>query len=291
MIQANVAAAETCEARRVPLLYRVHDAPALDRAEALKEFLATLDINLALGTRLRPSQFNQILKRVEGTVHAQLVNEVVLRSQSQAEYAPDNLGHFGLNLRRYAHFTSPIRRYADLVVHRALIRAEGLGEGGLTDAEIEALPAIGEEISATERRSMLAERETVDRLIASWLADSVGATFEGRIGGVTKAGLFIRLDGSGADGFAPISTLSSEYMIYDEAAHALVGETSGVTFRLGDRVTVRLEEAAPVSGALRFELIEHEATASPSRRRAAAASRRRHQRRGGGRTPSRRGRS
>ncbi|MCF3935522.1 ribonuclease R [Acuticoccus sp. M5D2P5] len=266
MIQANVAASETCEAKRIPLLYRIHDAPGLDKIDALREFLATLEIRLARGTRMRPSHFNDILSRVEGTPNAQLVNEVILRSQSQAEYSPDNLGHFGLNLRRYAHFTSPIRRYADLIVHRALIRAEGLGEDGLTDDEIASLTVIGEEISATERRSMLAERDTIDRLIAGWLADKVGATFEGRIAGVTKSGLFVKLAESGGDGFIPISMLANEYMIYDEDAHELVGETSGVTYRLGDRVTVRLMEAAPISGALRFEIEDHEATAAPKKR-------------------------
>ncbi|WP_108659145.1 ribonuclease R [Acuticoccus kandeliae] len=266
MIQANVSASETCETARMAHLYRVHDAPGLEKLDALREFLLTLDIRLARGTRMRPSHFNDILTRVEGTPNAQLVNEVVLRSQSQAEYAPDNLGHFGLNLRRYAHFTSPIRRYADLIVHRALIRAEGLGSDGLSDEEIEELPAIGEAISATERRSMLAERDTIDRLIAGWLAEKIGTVFEGRITGVTRAGLFVKLDDSGGDGFIPISTLSAEYMIHDENAHALVGETSGVTFRLGDTVHVRLVEAAPLSGALRFEIVEHEATAEPRRR-------------------------
>ncbi|MBJ3777655.1 ribonuclease R [Acuticoccus mangrovi] len=266
MIQANVAAAETCEKAKIPLLYRIHDAPGPEKVDALAEFLATLDIRFAKGTRMRPDHFNWILDKVQGTPHAQLVNEVVLRTQSQAEYAPDNLGHFGLNLRRYAHFTSPIRRYADLVVHRALIRAEGLGKDGLSDEEIAELPEIGEAISATERRSMVAERETLDRLIAGWLAEHVGATFAGRIGGVTKAGLFIRLSETGGDGFVPISTLGAEFMIYDEAAHALVGERTGTTFRLGDDVTVRLLEAAPFSGALRFEIIDHETSAPAARR-------------------------
>ncbi|MEM6849273.1 MAG: RNB domain-containing ribonuclease, partial [Pseudomonadota bacterium] len=175
------------------------------------------------------------------------------------------LGHFGLNLRRYAHFTSPIRRYSDLIVHRALIRALGLGEDGLTDAEMADLTAIGEATSATERRSMQAERETIDRLIAAWLADKVGADFEGRISGVTKAGLFIKLSESGADGFVPISTLLAEYLVYDDVAHALIGEESGTTFRLGDDVTVRLLEAAPLSGGLRFDIVRHEGTAAPRR--------------------------
>ncbi|MEM8852752.1 MAG: ribonuclease R [Pseudomonadota bacterium] len=265
MIQANVAAAETCEAAKVPILYRVHDAPSDDKLDALREFLATLDIKLAKGTRLRPEHFNAILARVSGTAHQHIVNEVVLRSQRQAEYAPDNLGHFGLNLRRYAHFTSPIRRYADLIVHRALIRAEGLGKDGLTDEEIEELGSIGEAISATERRSMVTERETVDRLIAGWLSDKVGTVMEGRIAGVTRAGLFVKLDDSGGDGFVPISTLSAEYLVHDDTTHALIGQVTGVTYRLGDAVSVRLAEAAPLSGALRFEVVEHEATA-PRRR-------------------------
>ncbi|MEM7693595.1 MAG: ribonuclease R [Pseudomonadota bacterium] len=271
MIQANVAAALTAEKAGLGILYRVHDAPALDKVDALREFLGTLDIRLARGTRLRPEHFNGILAKVDGTPHAQLVNEVVLRTQAQAEYSPQNLGHFGLNLRRYAHFTSPIRRYADLIVHRAIIRAENLGNDGLTDAEIAELGAIGTEISATERRSMVAERETIDRLIAAHLADSVGATFPGRIAGVTKAGLFIKLSDTGADGFIPISTLGLEYMIYDETQHALIGEASGTAFRLGDTVVVRLLEAAPVSGALRFEIVEHDAGPKIRRPRRAPA--------------------
>ncbi|MEM0909032.1 MAG: ribonuclease R [Pseudomonadota bacterium] len=259
MIQANVAAAETAEAAGLPLLYRVHDAPSLQKVEGLREFLATLDIKLAKGTRLRPEHFNAILSRVAGTPQAQIVNDVVLRAQAQAEYAPDNLGHFGLNLRRYAHFTSPIRRYADLIVHRALIRAQKLGDDGLTDDEMAALGQIGADISATERRSMTAERETIDRLIAGWLKGSVGATFAGRIAGVTKAGLFIRLDDTGADGFVPVSTIAAEYLVYDETHHALIGADTGHAYRLGDPVAVRLLEAAPLSGGLRFEIVDHEA--------------------------------
>ena len=266
MIQSNVAAAETCEKAGIPLLYRIHDQPSLEKIDLLKEFLATLELKLARAVGVRPSDFNGILAKVAGTQNAQLVNEVILRSQAQAEYAPDNIGHFGLSLRRYAHFTSPIRRYADLVVHRALIRAEGLGKDGLTDEAIEELGQIGTEISQTERRSMVAERETTDRLIAQWLVDKVGATFEGRIGGVTKAGLFVKLNDTGADGFVPISTLGNEFMIYDEAAQALIGEATGTTFRLGDDVTVRLMEAAPFSGALRFDVIDHQPTAKLQRK-------------------------
>src|SRR6201999_4436491 len=173
-----------------------------------------------------------------------------------AEYSSENYGHFGLNLRRYAHFTSPIRRYADLVVHRALIRALGRGEGPLADSETpESLSEVAAHISLTERRAMKAERETVDRLIAHHLVDRIGATFQGRISGVTRAGLFVRLDDTGADGLVPIRSLGTEYFNYDETRHALVGSRSGAMHRLGDVVDVRLVEAAPVAGALRFELL------------------------------------
>ncbi len=255
MIQANVAAAETLEAKRSPLVYRVHDQPSLTKLESLREFLSSLDLKIAKQGNLKPEIFNQILGKVADTPNQHLVNEVVLRSQSQAEYSPVNIGHFGLNLRRYAHFTSPIRRYADLIVHRALIRALGLGDDGLPDGIEERLDRIAADISAAERRAMVAERETIDRLIADWLSDQIGATFRGRIGGVTKSGLFVKLEKTGADGFVPISTLGAEYFAYDEARHALVGSRSGETFQLGDSVEVRLVEVAPLAGALRFEII------------------------------------
>ncbi|WP_375463991.1 ribonuclease R [uncultured Methylobacterium sp.] len=256
MIQANVAAAETLEAARQALIYRVHDEPAIEKMRGLGEVLASIGIKLPKEGALRPALFNRILAGVAGTEHAVFINEVVLRSQAQAVYAAENLGHFGLNLRRYAHFTSPIRRYADLVVHRALIAAGRLGPDGLSpDVSVADLAQIGEQISAAERRAMAAERETIDRLIAHHLADRVGATFSGQIAGVTRAGLFIKLAETGADGFVPISTLGADYFRHEEARHALVGERTGETFRLGDRVEVRLVEAAPVAGALRFELL------------------------------------
>ncbi|RVD08899.1 ribonuclease R, partial [Mesorhizobium sp. M2A.F.Ca.ET.029.05.1.1] len=213
MIQANVAAAETLEGKKEPLVYRIHDAPSLAKQESLREFLQTLSLSLARGAQMRPSQFNGILERVRGADNEALVNEVVLRSQSQAEYSPKNIGHFGLNLRRYAHFTSPIRRYADLIVHRGLISALGLGPGGLTQQEADRLEEVAALISATERRAMAAERDTVDRLIAAYLAERVNDTFDARISGVTKAGLFVQLPQYGADGFIPVSTLGGDYYI------------------------------------------------------------------------------
>jgi ribonuclease R len=256
MILANVAAAETLEKKTLPLIYRVHDEPTFEKVHALQEFLKTLDLPFAKSGVLRPSMFNRVLAQVKGHDAESLVNEVVLRSQAQAEYSAENYGHFGLNLRRYAHFTSPIRRYADLVVHRALIRSLGLGEGALPEAETaERLSEVAAEISVTERRAMKAERETADRLIAHFLADRIGATFQGRISGVTRAGLFVKLADTGADGLIPIRTLGTEYFNYDETRHALVGSRSGAMHRLGDVVDVRLVEAAPVAGALRFELL------------------------------------
>ena len=255
MIQANVAAAETLEARRQPLVYRVHDTPSLAKQESLREFLATIGMSLARGPQLRPEQFNQILARVRGADHEGLVNEVVLRSQSQAVYAPANLGHFGLNLAKYAHFTSPIRRYADLIVHRALIKALNLGPGGLTIAEEGQLEEVAALISAAERRAMAAERDTVDRLIAGFLSGRIGQTFDGRITGVTKAGLFVQLPTYGADGFIPISSLGNEYFLFDEAAHALYGDRSGRGYRLGDAVEVKLVEATPLAGSMRFQML------------------------------------
>jgi ribonuclease R len=271
MILANVAAAEMLEKKNLPLIYRVHDEPTLEKVHNLQEFLKTLDLPFAKSGALSPALFNRVLAQVKGHDSEPLVNEVVLRSQAQAEYAAENYGHFGLNLRRYAHFTSPIRRYADLVVHRALIRGLGLGEGALPETEtVETLSEVAAQISVTERRAMKAERETADRLIAHFLADRIGATFQGRISGVTRAGLFVKLSDTGADGLIPIRTLGTEYFNYDETRHALVGTRSGAMHRLGDVVDVRLVEAAPVAGALRFELLSEGRVISRGRKREGA---------------------
>ncbi|WP_295723965.1 ribonuclease R [uncultured Bartonella sp.] len=255
MIQANVSAAETLKSKHQPLIYRIHDQPSLAKQEGLREFLHSLGLSLSRSAELTPERFNKILEHVKDTDQQELVNQVVLRTQSQAEYAPENIGHFGLNLRNYAHFTSPIRRYADLTVHRALIRSLKFGNDGLTDEEEKNLDEIAVAISLTERRAMAAERETIDRLVAHFLADKIGAEFTGRIAGVTKSGLFISLDRLGADGFTPISTLATDYYIFDEARHALIGQKSHKGYQLGDSVNVRLVEAQPIAGALRFEML------------------------------------
>jgi ribonuclease R len=255
MIAANVAAAETLEAKRSPLIYRIHDSPSKEKLAALGEFLNTIGIKLPKSGTLKPAQFNRILADTRATPTAELVGEVILRSQAQAQYNPGNFGHFGLNLRRYAHFTSPIRRYADLTVHRALVRAIDAGPDGLTDTEMSELEEIAGHISDTERRAMAAERETADRLIAAYLADRIGAKFQARVSGLVRTGLFVRLIETGADGFVPASSIGHEYFFHDEVRQALVGEDTGLAYRLGDPVEVRLVEAIPTAGALRFEML------------------------------------
>ena len=269
MILANVAAAETLEAAHSPLLYRAHDAPSVEKLNDLVEFLGTIGVKLAKGDRVRPSHFNGVLGRVRGQAIEALVNEVVLRAQAQAEYSHENYGHFGLNLRRYAHFTSPIRRYADLIVHRALIRALGLGDGGLNDMR-------GGRTGA-DRRAHFGCRaagdggRTRDGRPACRGASGrrVGAMFEGRIAGVTRVGLFVKLSETGADGFVPAATLGDDYFRFEEATRALVGTRTSETFRLGGTVKVRLVEAAPFAGALRFEIVR----AQRAKTRGAGASR------------------
>ncbi len=265
MIQANVAAAETLESKKTPVAFRIHEPPSAEKLKGLRDFLETLDLKVPHAGELKPAAFNRILAKAKTMPVPELINEVVLRAQAQAEYNPQNAGHFGLHLARYAHFTSPIRRYADLLVHRALVRALKLGDGGLDDSEIPKFAEVCRAISDAERRAMAAERETVDRLIAHHLADRIGATFEGRIAGVTRSGLFVKLKDTGADGFIPVSTLGSDFFNHIEAAHALVGNRTGETYSLGDNVSVRLVEAIASAGALRFEMLSEgkRGTAAP----------------------------
>ncbi|WP_309629116.1 ribonuclease R [Brevundimonas sp.] len=255
MVQANVCAAETLEAKKTPLIFRVHDTPSQEKVFNLADFLSTIDKPWNKGEAPTTKRFNKLLDETRDGPHAEVVNEVVLRSQMQAIYSPENVGHFGLNLDRYAHFTSPIRRYSDLIVHRGLIRALNLGSDGLTDREIAELPAIADQVTLTERRSMAAERDAMDRYVAAFLQDRVGATFTGRITGVTRFGLFVRLDETGADGLVPVSSLGNEYFTHDDRAHALVGERSGQRYTLGRTVEVKLKEATPITGGLLFEML------------------------------------
>ena len=254
MVLANVAAAQQLRARQLPCLYRVHAPPSPEKLQALRDFLASLDLPLKPAGELRPADLDAVLRQVAGTERAPQVNETVLRSQSQAEYSPDNIGHFGLALPEYAHFTSPIRRYADLLVHRALIAGLGLGEGGLHGDDASAFEATGTHVTATERRAALAEREATARYIVAYMSDKVGSSFEARISGVTRFGLFVTVADSGASGLVPVSTLPDDVWMHDEAAQALTGRRSRLCYRLTQTVQVRLTEAAPVTGGLLFAI-------------------------------------
>ncbi|MEK9754062.1 MAG: ribonuclease R [Rhodospirillaceae bacterium] len=255
MITANVAAAETLERRRAPCMYRIHDQPSAEKIEALSQFLDSLDLRFAKGQVVKPIQFNQILARVADTPLQHMVNEVVLRSQAQAEYSPDNIGHFGLALRRYCHFTSPIRRYADLVVHRALIHALSLGPGGeMLDGDM--MVELGSQLSQAERRAATAEREAVDRYTAEYLVAQVGAVFRARVNGVTRAGLFVTLEDTGADGLVPIRSLPDDYYVHDEGLHSLKGRETGRVYRLGQGLDVMLMEAVPITGGMIFQVLD-----------------------------------
>jgi len=266
MIAANVAAAESLEAQGSPLLYRIHDRPTLDKLENLRQFLSGIGLRLARGHGTQPIHFTQILKLASDLPDKVAINEMILRSQAQAQYSPDNIGHFGLALPRYAHFTSPIRRYADLVVHRALIRAFNLGPDGLDDLGLAQLAQTGDHLSRTERRAATAERDAVDRYTAAFLADRVGAVFAGRISGVTRFGLFIRLEENGADGLVPVSTLPDDRYNHDERLHALVGQRTGLRFVLGAPVKVRLVEADALAASTVFALVTSDSSPSASSR-------------------------
>ncbi len=267
MITANVAAAAELEGKGGVCLYRVHDKPTEMKLEGLRDFLDTLGISLVPNKQMHPRFLTQILENNAGGPHAQVVNEMMLRSQSQAIYSPANIGHFGLALAKYAHFTSPIRRYADLIVHRGLIRANKLGKDGLTDDEAKRLEKIAEHISTTERRASAAERDAMDRYVTLFMADRVGATFPARISGVARFGLFARLDETGADGIIPISTLPDDYYFHDEKRQAFVGRRTKRVYQLAQPVIVKLEQADRLTGGMQFSVVEGDSDAKPSEKR------------------------
>ncbi|WP_246522766.1 ribonuclease R [Neoroseomonas eburnea] len=256
MVAANVCAAEELERLTQPCMYRVHDRPSDQKLEGLRQFLATFEITLPPSDRLHPRDFAGVLGKVRGTPHERLVNEAVLRGQSQAAYAPDNIGHFGLALARYAHFTSPIRRYADLLVHRALIRGLKLGKDGLEETEAARFPDTAEHITSTERRAAAAERDAVDRYLAAFMAQRVGESFEARISGVTRFGLFVTLEENGASGIVPLGSLPDDRWDLDEATQTLAGRRTRLTFSLGQAVEARLVEATPRTGGMVFHIMQ-----------------------------------
>ncbi|MBT0957494.1 ribonuclease R [Alphaproteobacteria bacterium KMM 3653] len=256
MVLANVAAGEALVAKKQPLLFRVHEEPSPEKLEALRETAQASGLVLAKGQVLQTRHLNRLLEQAAGTDHAELINISTLRSMTQAYYGPKNFGHFGLALKTYAHFTSPIRRYSDLIVHRALVTAHCWGDDGLTPEDIERLEPTGEHISQTERRSMTAERDTTDRYLAAFLSDRVGNEFSGRISGIAKFGVFVRMDETGADGMVPMRALGREYFHYDRDSQTLMGADTGRIISIGQRVLVRLAEATPITGGLLLELLE-----------------------------------
>ena len=255
MIQANVAAAQSLEKSRTALIYRVHEPPEAEKLQSLADFLPAIGLKWSLGERPTPKRFNRLLDIARQKELQDVVSMSILRSQMKAYYSPKNKGHFGLNLTHYAHFTSPIRRYADLIVHRALVRAFGLGQGGLSAEEENRLDEISDHISATERAAIAAERDAIDRYISAYLANQIGAIFSGRITGVTNAGLFIMLDETGADGFVPARNLGFERFVFDERSKSLIGAETGGTYKFGRKVKVKLLEAQPLQGGLIFEML------------------------------------
>ncbi|MBO9450540.1 ribonuclease R [Tropicibacter sp. R16_0] len=263
MVLANVAAAETLNAKKSPLLFRVHEEPAPEKLESLRETAQAAGFNLAKGQVLQTRHLNALLNAAAGTDDAELINLSTLRSMAQAYYSPENFGHFGLALRNYAHFTSPIRRYADLIVHRALIKAHGWGDDGLQPDEIDRLEDTATHISDTERRSMMAERDTTDRYLAAYLSERVGNEFSGRISGMARFGAFVKLDETGADGLVPVRSLGREFFHFDREAGTLMGSDTGMILSIGQRVTVRLAQATPVTGGLELELLSVEDKAMP----------------------------
>jgi ribonuclease R len=256
MVLANVAAAEELIKRKTPLLFRVHEEPSPEKLDALRETAGSAGFTLAKGQVLQTAHLNRLLAQAAGSDFNDLINISTLRAMTQAYYSPTNFGHFGLALRAYAHFTSPIRRYADLVVHRALIASHGWGDDGLTAIDIEKLEQTATHISDTERRAMLAERDTTDRYLAAFLSDRIGAEFTGKISGIAKFGVFVKLDETGADGIIPMRNLGREYFHFDADAGVLTGSETGLTIGLGQRVLVKLIEAAPVTGGVALELLE-----------------------------------
>ncbi|MBW4706948.1 ribonuclease R [Roseobacter sp. YSTF-M11] len=270
MVLANVSAAETLMAKKIPLLFRVHEEPSPEKLDALRETARASGLNLAKGQVLKTSHLNRLLNDAAGLDEAELINMSTLRSMTQAYYAPQNLGHFGLALARYAHFTSPIRRYSDLIVHRALISAHGWGKDGLRPEDYDELEKVGQHISDTERRSMMAERDTVDRYMAAFLSERVGNEFTGRVSGIARFGVFVKLDETGADGLIPMRSIGREYFHFDAEAGTLMGADTGMMISLGQRAIVRLTEAAPVTGGIALELLSLDGDAIPQGRRSPA---------------------
>ena len=255
MILANVAAAEELFNNKSYFLYRIHEEPEKEKVNTLREIVKSCGLSFSKGQVLKTHHLNSLLCNAKETEYSELVSMSILRSMPQAYYGAQPIGHFGLALRRYTHFTSPIRRYADLVTHRAIIETINRGQNPLYEFDPVELEAIGESISICERKSMLAERDTVDRYLAAFFSDRLGLEVLGTISGVARFGIFVKIDGSGADGLVPVSTIGNEYFRYNQDKQVLVAERTGLVLGLGKRVLVRLVETNALTGGLTLQLI------------------------------------
>ena len=245
MIMANVSAALMLEKHEAPALYRIHDKPDTDRLTAFTSYLSEIGITHRIVDDAEPSAFTDVVLKTKGRVDEELIQTMLLRSMKQAVYDGDNVGHFGLALEAYAHFTSPIRRYPDLVVHRALksIIAKQQGKKSVSGSKsytVDEIEQLGEQCSMTERRADDATRDVADWLKCEFMLDHVGDTFEGVVSSVTNFGLFIRLTEYHIDGLVHITSLDDDYYQFDDVKMALVGESGHNQFRLGDTVLVQV---------------------------------------------------
>ena len=267
MITANVAAAELLEQHSAPVMYRIHERPAPDKIESLAEAVNNFGLKFIKNNKIDPRAFSLLVTDARKKNISTVINEIVLRTQSQAVYGPLRIGHFGLGLKTYCHFTSPIRRYSDLLVHRSLITALKLGSDGHSSGFAQKYAAIGEEISKTERRAMAVEREIQSRLVTGFVADRIGAEFNAQIIGITRFGIFVRLNDNGAEGLIPIGTLPGDWYNVDKSGLKMTEERSGSHFHLGETIDVKLVEAMPITGSLKFAIVAKNVTAYRSRRR------------------------
>ena len=257
MLAANEAVASFLTNKKIPLLYRIHEEPDSEKLSDFKEFIHNFGYNIK-GESPKPKELQGLLNEIAGKPEERTINHVLLRSMKQAVYSPKNIGHFGLASEEYCHFTSPIRRYPDLLIHRAMKMATGKAKGREKAVErlAEVLPTMGEETSKRERRAMEAERDVVDLKKAQFMLNKVGDEYPGFVTGVTSFGLFVELEQLFVEGLIHVSTLGDDYYIYDEKGHSLTGERLKRVFRIGDKLKARVEKVDVDRRQIDFSLIE-----------------------------------
>ncbi len=258
MIAANVAAARALKKTKLPVMYRVHEKPLEEKLKELEPLLFDLHMKLPDYPALKPEHLNKIMESCRSKEYGAGISDLILRLQCQAKYSPYNIGHFGLALKDYVHFTSPIRRYSDLLVHRALIKAYKMPENGaLDDGATEKLfEEIGEHLCVTERRAVNAERDMVSRFLSSYLEPSVGGDFDVKISGLTTAGIFVQIENLGAEGLIPMRSLPDDNYALEAGGCRLRGEINDRCFVFGEGVKARLLEASPITGGLIFKFVD-----------------------------------